>query len=202
MYHDKRFQKDPNFPFAVFSHHLMKQTSSAGFLLTEKPKFDEIIIQRMSDTLRTEGTFKPITSEEKDAYQVIRDLDLVAGKVDGSLTGKKYARNELWSLMMSEGAPTWYVTLTPSDFNHPLCFYWATEGIKYELEFNLTKDARKVLVLDNPVAGARFFNFMVEMFIKHILGVDGPPGSGVFGDVSYYYANNEEQGLSKVTTGS
>ncbi|KAF9030575.1 hypothetical protein BDZ89DRAFT_1091568 [Hymenopellis radicata] len=171
MYHDKRFQKDPNFPFAVFSHHLMKQTSSAGFLLTEKPKFDEIskLIQRMSDTLRTEGTFKPVTSEEKDAYQIIRDLDLIAGKVDGSLTGKKYARNELWSLMMSEGAPTWYVTLTPSDFNHPLC--------------------------------ARFFNFMVEMFIKHILGVDGPPDSGVFGDVSYYYANNEEQ-VSKVTTGS
>ena len=37
--------------------------------------------------------------------------------------------------------------------------------------------AKYRLIAENPVAGARFFHFIVEMFIKHVLGVNqGHPG--------------------------
>jgi hypothetical protein len=35
------------------------------------------------------------------------------------------------------------------------------------------------------VAGARFFHFMVELFIKHVLGV-GSKHSGFYGDTKTY----------------
>ena len=41
MYHDKRFQQDPAFPFVAFSHEQIKSTTG-GFLLAETNKFDDI----------------------------------------------------------------------------------------------------------------------------------------------------------------
>ncbi len=43
------------------------------------------------------------------------------------------------------------------------------------------------------MAGARFFNFMVELFIKHVLGVS-TDHSGVFGKTSSYYGTIKQQG--------
>jgi hypothetical protein len=46
------------------------------------------------------------------------------------------------------------------------------------------------LIAENLVAGAQFFHFIVEMFIKHVLGVnqDHP---GFFGYTAAYYATVE-----------
>lgn len=45
----------------------------------------------------------------------------------------------------------------------------------------------------NPTAAARFFNFMVKAFIKHILGV-GTDHDGIFGPTAAYYGTVEQQG--------
>jgi hypothetical protein len=42
MYHDKRFQKDSHFPLIAFNHEQIKESTTAGYLLAEKPKFDNI----------------------------------------------------------------------------------------------------------------------------------------------------------------
>jgi len=34
------------------------------------------------------------------------------------------------------------------------------------------ENERYRLIAENPVAGARFFHFIVEMFVKHVLGVN------------------------------
>src|ERR1700723_84936 len=49
------------------------------------------------------------------------------------------------------------------------------------------------LIAENPVAGAPFFHFIVEMFIKHVLGVnqDHPE---LYGKTAAYYATVEQQG--------
>ncbi|KAF9035661.1 hypothetical protein BDZ89DRAFT_946844, partial [Hymenopellis radicata] len=202
MYHDKRFQRDNNFHFAVFSHRQLKQSSNQGYLVTDRPKFDDIsnrilnikidVMTYISEGLKKNGFFNPKSEDEKECYQLLRDIDLVAGKVDGSLSSKKFYRNELYSLMLSEGAPSWYVTLTPSDFTHPICLYWATENEKFDININLKGQNRQTKIIENPAAAARFFNFMIETFITHILGVGGPPDSGVFGNISWYYGINEE----------
>ncbi|KIY62695.1 hypothetical protein CYLTODRAFT_433238 [Cylindrobasidium torrendii FP15055 ss-10] len=203
MYHDKRFQRDKNFPFIAFSHRTVKQATSGGFLMTSKSKFPSICARMLSldmnvlnsiiQSLQKDGFFKPETEAEKECYSILNDIDMVAGGVQGSITSKKYMRNELYSLLYSEGAPSWYVTFTPNDFVHPLCFYWASSNEQYEPNLLPDKGKRRAMVVDNPVAAARFFNYMVEIFTEHILGVNATH-RGAFGDVSWYYVSVEQQG--------
>jgi Helitron helicase-like domain at N-terminus len=49
------------------------------------------------------------------------------------------------------------------------------------------------LIAHNPVAGARFFHFISEMFIKHVLGF-GEDHPGVYGNTEAYYGTVEQQG--------
>jgi hypothetical protein len=98
MYHDKHFQKDSHFALIAFNHEQIKQSTSSGYLLAETPKFNNIskrlmdvdvevlshLIQRMEDGERV----KPETDEESLGFQLIKDLDHVSGRVQGSTTPK------------------------------------------------------------------------------------------------------------------
>jgi Helitron helicase-like domain at N-terminus len=55
-----------------------------------------------------------------------------------------------------------------------------------------SKDERFHLIAANPVAGACFFDFMVRMFIKHVLGVR-EEHDGLYGNTSGYYGTVEQQ---------
>jgi Helitron helicase-like domain at N-terminus len=202
MYHDKRFQTDVYFPIVAFSHSQIKSTTTGAFLLSDKKKFhditnrilsvDQVVLNALAKRLSEGETVKPSTQEEIDCFQVIRDLDQVSQKVDGSVTGKKFMRSEIWSLMYHCGAPSWYITLSPADVKHPICIYFADTKEIFNPSLR-AYDERMRLIAGNPVAGARFFHFMVELFIKHVLGV-GTCHPGIYGETSVYYGTVEQQG--------
>ncbi|KDR67903.1 hypothetical protein GALMADRAFT_79167, partial [Galerina marginata CBS 339.88] len=200
MYYDKRFQTDPHFPLIAFNHEQIKESTTAGYLLADKPKFDQIskrlievdigvltdLIKRMEDGERV----KPDSDEEKLCFQLIKDLDHVGGFVKGSTTTKKYMRNEIWSLISYLGAPSWFITFSPADNKHPISLYFADTQEKFSPLLR-DENERFRLIAHNPVAGARFFHFMCEMFIKHILGV-GESHSGIYGNTNAYYGTVEQ----------
>ena len=202
MYHDKRFQTDINFPFVAFSHSQMKQSSTQSFLLVDQARFqnitqrllnlDQNVLSNITEKLSNGEYFVPESDSEKACFQVLRDLDHVAGKVKGSTTSKKYMRNEIWSLIAFSGAPSWYITLSPADIQHPICIYYADS--KEEFKPNLLPYNERIrMVCKNPVAGARFFNFMIETFITDVLGV-GSNHRGLYGDTKAFYGTVEQQG--------
>ena len=202
MYHDKRFQVDPNFPFVAFSHEQVKTATTNSFLLAEKRIFNEIsgrllsidgnalnsLIERMSKNEYTE----PVTDAEKQCFQIIKDLDHVSGTVKGSNTSKKWMRNEIWSLVAHCGAPFWYITLSPADVKHPICLYYAGSEEVFEPKI-LPYDERLRRICNNPVACARFFHFVVMTFITDVLGV-GVSHMGLYGHTKAYYGTVEQQG--------
>ena len=202
MYHDKRFQIDINFPFVAFSHAQMKTSTTQSFLLADQHCFSDIadqllnvdqnVLENLTEKLANGQYIKPETEAEKTCFQVIHDLDHVAGKMHGSTTSKKYMRNEIWSLINFIGAPYWYIILSPADIKHPICIYYADTKEEFKPEI-LPHDKSTHLVCQNPVAGARFFHFMVETFISDVLGVD-EKHSGLYGDTNGYYGTVEQQG--------
>ena len=202
MYHDKRFQQDPAFPFVAFSHQQIKASTTGGFLLAETKKFDDIasrllgvdqeVLSSIADRMSKGEVVKPSNQEEADCFQVIRDLDHIGGKVSGSVTSKKYMRNEIWSLIAQEGAPLWYITLSPADVKNPIALYYAHHDVTFKPMIRAPEE-RYRLIASNPVACARFFNFMVEQFIKHVLGVSSDH-LGLYGETSAYYGTVEQQG--------
>ena len=202
MYHDKRFQKDQYFPLIALNHQQMKQSARGGSIVTERYNFKQIanrilninlaVLEDLTKRLNSEEHVKPETEEEKACFDLINDLDHVAGHVQGSVTNKRYMRNEIWSLISYIGAATWFLTFAPADVKHPFCLYLADTKTVFKPEIR-TSDERYALIAQNPVAGARFFHYMVQMFIKHVLGVneDHP---GLYGNTSAYYGTVEQQG--------
>ena len=202
MYHDKRFQVDPDFPFIAFSHEQVKTTSSQSFLLADKKIFEDIknriltvdnhVLTKLLERTNRNEYLKAENEAEEQCFRLIKDLDHIAGPVKGSNTSKKWMRNEIWSLIYHRGAPFWYITISPADIKHPLCIYYANKKEEFSVEI-LPYDERLRLVCSNPVAGARFFDFMVKLFITDILGV-GIDHMGLYGDTTAYYGTVEQQG--------
>ena len=149
------------------------------------------ILSSIIEKLKT-GPVKPETEEEKQAFQLLNDLDHVNYKVQGSITSKKYMCNEIWSLVSYLGAPYWFITFAPADVKHPIALYFADTNEKFVPKFR-DQNERLQLIANNPVAGARFFKLMVDLFIKHVLGV-GKDEPGIYGKTSGYYGTVEQQG--------
>ena len=202
MYHDKRFQMDPMFPFVAFSHQQIKTSTSNSFLLAKKSSFTDIaqrilqldmnalkgLLQKMS----AEQHINSPTPEEKICFQILSDLDHVTGTMKGSATSKKWMRNEIWSLVAHFGAPFWYITLSPADIKHPICIYHAGTNENFSPHI-LPYDERLHLICNNPVAGARFFHYLITIFIQDVLGY-GQQESGLFGPINAFYGTVEQQG--------
>jgi Helitron helicase-like domain at N-terminus/PIF1-like helicase len=202
MYYDKRFQKDPYFPLIAFNHEQIKESVTAGYLLAEKSNFEDISKRLMDVDLHTLNNLtkrmedgekiQPKTDEEKLCFQLIKDLDHVGGHVKGSITNKKYMRNEIWSLISFIGAPSWFITFSPADNKHPISLYFADTKEIFNPEIR-DYNERYRLIAQNPVAGARFFHFISQIFIKHVLGV-GQKHPGIYGKTNAYYGTVEQQG--------
>ena len=202
MYHDKRFQTDFYFPMIAFNHEQLKASVSGSFLLAKRKKWPDIsnrlkslnrdVLKNISDKLSNGVRFSPTSIEEKNCYHLLNDLDHVGGFVKGSITSKKHMRNEIWSMISQLGAPSWFITLSPADSRHPICLYYADKDIEFRPELRSANE-RNLLVAQNPVAASRFFDFMVRMFIKHVLGI-GTDHSGLYGDTAGYYGVVEQQG--------
>jgi Helitron helicase-like domain at N-terminus len=90
------------------------------------------------------------------------------------------------------GAPSWFITFSPADNRHPICLYFADTSKKFSPVI-CAPDECYCLIASNPVTGARFFHFMVENFIQHVLGV-GEHHPGLYGETPAYYQTVEQQG--------
>ncbi|EAU85037.2 hypothetical protein CC1G_04133 [Coprinopsis cinerea okayama7 len=203
FYHDKRFQLDPTFCFVAFSHEQMSLAQNQGHLIVDRSQFNDVssrllsvdpnVLQNLINRMANGETVRAETEMEKQCWRVFHDLDHIMGKVNGSITNKKYMRNEVWSLVALRGSPSWYITLSPADIQHPLCLYFAGTSEKFYPDI-LPYDRRLRLICRNPVAAARFFHFLVDLFITEVLGVKARREPGAYGPTSAYYGTVEQQG--------
>ncbi|KAH7919687.1 hypothetical protein BV22DRAFT_1022574 [Leucogyrophana mollusca] len=131
---------------------------------------DSHVLQSLATRMKNGEMVQPTNDNERECFQLIKDLDHIGGHVQGSLTNKKYMRNEIWSLVSYKGACSWYITLSPADKQHPISLYYADEQRVFKPFINDDR-IRHLLESKNPVAGARFFHLMVQSFIQHVLGV-------------------------------
>lgn len=202
MYHDKRFQKDPIFSLVALNHEQIKSSTTGSFVLTKKAKFESIkervlntdvgIMEEVMKKVEKGDQFDLTSEAEKACFDLINDLDHIGQFVQGSRTQKRYMRNEIWSLIAAKGAPSWFITFAPMDQRHPVSIYNAAEDTTVFPQFFSEADRHR-MIGNNPTACAKFFNFMVNAFIKNVLGVNSSH-DGLFGKTEGYYGTVEEQG--------
>ena len=88
------------FPSYCLNHEQIKGSSTGGYLLADKQSFPDIsnrllnidtaVMANLSKRMMDGERVKPQTDAEKACFQLIHDLDHIAGRVDGSTTTKKY----------------------------------------------------------------------------------------------------------------
>lgn len=201
LYHDKRFQMDLSFPFVAFSHEQMKQATTQVYLLANSSQIDSIYSRLLSadkvalqdlSTRMANGEFvTPSSDTEKQCFSLLQDMDAGSKRTKGSMASKKNMHHEIWSLITHTGAPTWYFTLAPCDFKHPICIYYADTKESFEVTIPDAKK-RRALLSANPAAGACFFHFLVTLFLDIVIGTPSEPG--LFGPMAAYYCTVEQQG--------
>jgi hypothetical protein len=113
---------------------------------------------------------RPETPKEKACYALISDLDYVGGYVQGSITSKKYMRNEIWSLISYLGAPSWFITFEPADNRHPiaLCFADTEETFSPEI---LTD---KQCYLLNSKNASNMCWVLIKIILAYLVGIGDP----------------------------
>jgi hypothetical protein len=73
MYHDKRFQKDPYFPLIAFNHEQIKESTTGGYLLVNKSKFEGISKRLMDiDTYTLSRLAKRMEDGERITPELMR----------------------------------------------------------------------------------------------------------------------------------
>jgi hypothetical protein len=202
LYHDKRFQTDDYFPMVAFNHEQLKGSSQGSNVLVKRSKFADIlrrllamdpeVVGNIADRMAEGEHVKPVTDAEKQCFALLSDLDGIGAHVMGSATSKKHQRNEIWSTTAFLVAPTWFITLSWADINHPIALYYAQGDTIYRPELRTSKE-RNLLMSKNPVAAAWFFHYMVEVFLKEILCWESEL-PGLYGHTNGYYATVEQQG--------
>ncbi|KAJ7149838.1 hypothetical protein C8R43DRAFT_887605, partial [Mycena crocata] len=200
LYHDKRFQTDMYFPMIAFNHEQLKGSAIGGNIMVKRSKFADISRRLMSTNPEVAGNIadrlvdgqhvKPSTDAEKQCFELLTDLDGIGAHVMGSATSKKHMRNEIWSTTAFTGAPTWFITMAWADNKHPLALYYAETDTVFKPEMK-TSDARNLLMSKNPVAAARFFHYMVQVFLEDVLCWESEL-PGLYGHTNAFYATVEQ----------
>lgn len=74
---------------------------------------DPAVLVSVIERLKEGGKVVPKTPQEKQCYSILDQIEYVGGHVDGSITNKKYQRNEVWSLILFISTPQWFITISP-----------------------------------------------------------------------------------------
>jgi len=120
----------------------------------------------------------------------------VGRDLPGTTAYKLALRNEIRGFIHYKGVPTLFLTLSPSDIDHPLVRLLSGHEVSIEDHLvgeELSSWRRALNVAQHPAAAALFFDVMITHFIKVILRY-GRPGAGLFGKCTGYYATVEAQG--------
>ncbi|KAH9855863.1 hypothetical protein C2E23DRAFT_948009, partial [Lenzites betulinus] len=187
------FRNDPDFAFVFYNIRQKKAVlDSVTFRVPESQRDDVIqkllaIDTQKLDALTARYTedprYRPQGEEELAIVRLLSRLNTVSHDLPGSNGYKVMLRNQIRALINFQGTPTLFVTLNPSDRDHPLVRLYSGHEIDAETVLRgeeLSRWDRSRLAASNPSACARFFHKMISQFVHTILRF-GRSGNGLFG---------------------
>jgi hypothetical protein len=197
--HDKRFCTHYNFMFVVYSINNVRRVCSEANLSLERQFNDPDPVH--SSDLR--AAIENLGSDTAPRVPLVEKLWKQLKTVGSNIIGSNFHRGslvyEIKALMMLYGLPNFFVTINPSDLDHPLVLHFAGHEVNLDRPFAdgwVDKATRARLVAEDPVAVAKFFRTVITLWLSTIVGVkEKPPHSrGIFGRTKAHYGTVETQG--------
>ena len=207
-YADKRFRKDPHFPFQVFGVCQKRQVCRASILQMKKGSYFQH--QNLLSILTAEDLTKASQEETQGvsfsnpAVRALHgQLNAVKTKVQGSDESCISIRGKIWGTNLLHKPPSVWVTINPADSQNPIAQVLAGADINLD-EFCKTAGPdsieRAMNMASNPYASTNFFHFIIRTILETLFGfTKGQNGiivrkEGIFGIVKSYVGTVEAQG--------
>ena len=207
-YADRRFRKDPHFPFQVFGICQKRQVCRASVLQMKRGSYlqhQNLLSTLMADDLtrasREETQGVPFSNP---AVRALRSqLSAVKTKVQGSDESRISIRGKIWGTNLIHNPPSIWVTINPADTQDPIAQVIAGADIDLDNFCRTTgpdNTDRAINMASDPFASAKFFHFMINTILESLFGVSkGRNGiiirkEGIFGTVKSYVGTVEAQG--------
>ncbi|KAI9062002.1 hypothetical protein FKP32DRAFT_1574682, partial [Trametes sanguinea] len=191
--HDSPFRDDPDFAFVYYNIRQKRAVyESVTFRVSASERenvtaqllsIDTKKLDRMIAAFKDNPHYQTQDEEEARIIRLLLRVNTVSHDLPGSNGYKIMLRNQIRALINHEGTPTLFVTLNPSDRDHPLVQLYAGHEVDVEDAMRgeeLSRWRRTVLAAKSPSACARFFDKMISNFINVVLRF-GREGKGLFG---------------------
>lgn len=208
LYADKRFRKDPQFPFQIFGVCQKREVCRSSVLQMKRSQFNRQMA--LISTLKPEDLIKASEEETRKvrfsnpAVQALRDqLAAVRARVKGTDESKHHIRSKIWGTNLLFNPPSLWVTINPADTQDPIAQVFA--GVEIDLDrfcdtAGPTNSQRAANVAQDPFAAAKYFHFIVKCVLEILFGITKNARGridrqeGIFGKVQSYVGTVEAQG--------
>lgn len=201
-----RFERDPEFAFVFYNIRQKKMVSQSVRFKAPQKRCAKLIDDLMSVDLerlvalqakfKKNPTFCSADDGDKALLRLLAKVSMVASNVPGSAAYKVSRRNEIRAVINYRGTPTLFITINPSDVDHPLVRLNVGHDIDLEDVVrgeDIDKWSRMILAAKNPSACASFFHTMISHFISVVLRT-GSGRRGLFGKCTSHYGTVEATG--------
>ncbi|KAF8810465.1 hypothetical protein BYT27DRAFT_7209448 [Phlegmacium glaucopus] len=207
-YEDRRFRKDPHFPFQVLGVCQKRQVCRASILQMKKGSYFQY--QNLLSTITADDLTKASRKETQGipfSNPAIRtlcsQLSAVKTKVQGSDESRISIRSKIWGTNLLHNPPSLWVTINPSDTQGPIAQVLAGANINLNV-FCKTAGPdgidRALNTAADLYASANFFHLMIKTILEALIGFfkwrNGiiMRKEGIFGVVKSYVGTVEAQG--------
>ena len=211
-YEDKRFRRDPHFPFQVFGVCQKRQVCRASVLQMKKGSY--FWHQNLLSTIKADNLTKASREEtlgvpfSNPAIRALRSqLSAVKTKVQGSDESWISIRGKIWGTNLLHNPPSLWVTINPADTQDLIA--QVLMGAEIDLD-NFCNTAgpdsigRAMNVASDPYASAKFFHFTIATILEVLFGISKRRNGifvrreGIFGVVKSYIGTVEVQGCGSL----
>lgn len=207
-YWDRRFRIHPTWSFVFFSIQQKREALMGARIQMRRKDFDRA--SQLFSTLTRDDLAAAADAEQNGRkidnpkILLLRRLIHCAGaKVMGSDASRASYRSEIWSTALYLNPPSIWLTINPTDLHDPLVQVLAGEQIDMD-DFRATmgpdRERRAENVARDPYACAEFFNFLINLILEKLLGIQAnghrkvTTSMGALGRVTGYYGVVEAQG--------
>ena len=203
---DSPFERDPDFAFVYYnilqkkavcdSVRFRVKASQHKRIIEELLAVNKTVLESLISRFKSNPDYEPENEEQMRIVSLVNKTGTLLHDLPGTTGYKLKMRNEIRGIVNFYGTPAFFITLNPSDVNHPLVRLLAGDNIRMEdlqMGQELTEWQRMQLVAGNPGACAKFFHTIISSFVDIVLRY-GKKDRGLLGKCIAYYATVEAQG--------
>ncbi|PPQ75657.1 hypothetical protein CVT26_001814 [Gymnopilus dilepis] len=210
--HDRSFRYHHSFIFVAVNILQRRAAHLHTHLTVSSQRFNAVAdrlvsispetLASVADHLEKEGSFSDLSSEQKQAFDLLKEVNTVAAKIPGSHASKVLSRNNIRSFSGLFCIPPLYFTVNTNAAHSPIfqvVFGDYTVDLNDRFPVLVSSTERALRLAKDPVAAADFFEFSVKCLFQYLFGWDfelerSTEMGGILGHLRAFYGVREVTG--------